>query len=424
MPCQGEKGADDEVIQEHNVILGDDGHGPARQGRLVALKTILELRAAEETVDVYTVEIPATAANGVLGLIREKLPGAENTGLQHLRRFVKPEFLPERLRTAISGSRHGGLSPPNPTLQLLVSTVDLIPQDALLALLSSSPALQASLDIHITPVPFHPPTSAAQAARWTAQYWPVIYKRNNPFGPHPHVVERAEAELHADGDAARFMTLAEQAAQDAWRHGLGEAIGAVVVEPHPTGPPTVLVAGDARWTGPGAGARSGPGNVSAHAALRIIGLVARKRRSQTPSPLFTPAPGTGSKILQDHPLTALETLHFSNAELDPNGYLCLNLTLYLTQEPCVMCAMALLHSRFARVVFGRRMSCTGGLCASAASPGEGDGDGDGGLGYGLFWRDELNWKTLAWEWEWLTQGEKDEDRGGKDEGRVGEMVHA
>lgn len=63
-----------------------------------------------------------------------------------------------------------------------------------------------------------------------------------------------------------------------------------------------------------------------------------------------------------------------------------------------MCSMAIVHSRFGRIVFGHRMKKTGGLCA------------DGGLGHGLFWRKELNWTCLGWEWR-VGEGQDEKEEG-------------
>ena len=78
--------------------------------------------------------------------------------------------------------------------------------------------------------------------------------------------------------------------------------------------------------------------------------------------------------------------------LAPGGYLCHNMEIYVTHEPCVMCCMALMHSRFAHVAFHRRMPRTGAITAENKGK-------DQGLGYGLWWRSELNWKALGWELE-------------------------
>ncbi|PKY02475.1 hypothetical protein P168DRAFT_271743 [Aspergillus campestris IBT 28561] len=106
------------------------------------------------------------------------------------------------------------------------------------------------------------------------------------------------------------------------------------------------------------------------------------------------------------------------------GYLCTDLDVYLTHEPCLCCSMGLLLSRFRAVIFprGGRMR-TGGLASepcigpvAVADSGEG-GDNEGGEGedkgdvgsgkeegnenerlyYGLHWRKELNWRALGFE---------------------------
>jgi len=260
------------------------------------------------------------------------------------------------------------------------------------------------------------------------------------------------------------------------RHGVG--VGAVVVErrkdAHGRGVGEgrcVVVAGDARWSGRGGARARGRGDPARHAVMRAIGMVARKRRmgagggggSAASSSGIAPPPGsllgggadvgTGRPVAaidRDCPTLPLERAVFSNPcdaadeyNLQPNGYLCLDLEIYVTHEPCVMCSMALVHSRFGKAVFGRRMAETGGLCAERevmrgehgerhGDEGEGDedkGEKDGdkggkygdihiggdvverinaaGLGYGLFWREDLNWRFLAWEWK-----ADDSDNGG------------
>jgi len=91
------------------------------------------------------------------------------------------------------------------------------------------------------------------------------------------------------------------------------------------------------------------------------------------------------EIFQDSPLFEIEAEN-SRQSGNGDGYLCHGLEIYCSHEPCVMCSMAIVHSRFGKVVFARRMQQTGGLCA------------DGDLGHGLFWRKELNWTMLGWQW--------------------------
>ncbi|EAW08028.1 putative tRNA-specific adenosine-34 deaminase subunit Tad3 [Aspergillus clavatus NRRL 1] len=115
------------------------------------------------------------------------------------------------------------------------------------------------------------------------------------------------------------------------------------------------------------------------------------------------------------------------------GYLCTDLDVYLTHEPCLCCSMGLLLSRFRAVVFPRsRRMISGGLAsepvvgptcdeadsakaeAEAEAEAEADADADADADaeaerksrvadtprrnyYGLHWRKELNWRALGFE---------------------------
>ena len=221
---------------------------------------------------------------------------------------------------------------------------------------------------------------------------------------------------------------------------LGVNVGVVIVDPaKPTA--AVAAAGDARWTGPVG--QTPAGNPLAHAAMRAIGMVGRRRVA-----VDRAANNATSPVFLDHPLTPIEATVAQDTTLTTSGgYLCTGLDVYLTHEPCAECAMALLHSRFERVVFERRVVRTGalavdpvtlikenetgaaGIAASAKSltldesmtgvrssqitrniASEQQLDGkhlerrdencgpEQGLDYGLFWRPELNWKMLAFQW--------------------------
>jgi len=289
------------------------------------------------------------------------------------------------------------------TAYLLIGPATDATSNALNRIFSNHPDLFAPLEpiIRIVSVPSLAPTSAAQASLWTEKFWPTIYRNTNPYGPHPAIIRRAELELIVDNSLQEWMHLAGQCGKENAEAGLGIEVGAVVV--NRTGKDkaahVVAVAGDARWYGMPtvtAGAEScSSGNIMGHAVMRVISIVARKRILIANNSLAgreTSKDGVTSPFL-DEPLTRTEREQFVAETLEPHGYLCLDLELYVTHEPCVMCSMAILHSRFGRVVFGQRMGKTGALSAERAGDGE-----HGSLGYGLFWRPiELNWRCLCWE---------------------------
>ena len=265
-------------------------------------------------------------------------------------------------------------------------------------------------------VPRYPPLSAKHAAQLSRQHWPTVYTSTNPFGPHPTVVTKATSALEKHGNAHKWMRLAHEVARESHRSGRGPPIGTVVVERLASGTERVVcVAGDARFD---TNIQYGPrGSPVAHSTLRAISMVADKRLSivgMSPA-LHNPA--------QDVPafqgsMSSYEAKHFATSDsLSSNGYLCLDLLVFTTHEPCMMCSMALVHSRIGGLIFRRAMKQTGGILAERTTNrqrghlkyratwdpqhwrDETDGSNDLSLKYGLFWRDDLNWRFLAWQWD-------------------------
>jgi tRNA-specific adenosine deaminase 3 len=251
-------------------------------------------------------------------------------------------------------------------------------------------------------VPALAPVSAEQAALWSDKYWPISYKNTNPYGPHPSLVQRNAAEI--EEEAGGWLALASTAGKQISEQCLGEDIGVVVVDRMNGTPRVIAVAGDCRWRSPtGTGVEHiGTGNVMAHAVQRAIAMVAKKRLR---------AAGTDPALLDrslfcDSPLTEVEKEYYERDNIASSGYLCVDLDIYLTNEPCVMCSMAILHSRFRRCIFSTRMPRTGGMTSDSV---DATTPLSGGLKHGLFWRpSELNWKFLAWEYK---EDNKDEQTG-------------
>ncbi|KAF2801288.1 cytidine deaminase-like protein [Mytilinidion resinicola] len=381
-----------------------------KQGRLVALRTRDELRAATELLDAYVVAVPAVFASAVLDVIRIAIPNIRDVNIQHLRRVVNFPFLPDHIQQTfaasaqtwpfpndLDGAPQAGNSNPIETRYLLVSPASLIALPDLVASLVREPPFSiANIVPHVftIPVPALAPTSAEEAQEWSEKYWSISYKNTNPYGPHPSLLERNQAGI--EPYAGTWLALAEVAGGQTSSRGIGENVGCVIVQKERKEHRVIAVAGDARWRGTGDSkpCTEEPGNVMAHAVMRAIGMVARKRVRLEHSPDEL-TPDAAGYIACDVPLSPVEHSFFSVDNLPSTGYLCVDLDIYLTHEPCVMCSMAILHSRFRRCVFEHAVKATGGLTTSRESPSV-----ENGLGYGISWRPaELNWKFLAWQWE-------------------------
>ena len=356
-------------------------------------------------------------------IVDDAIQGLESIDLNHLRRLVKPEYLPVYLQKNEDKEQSGSLgnnavdsprstdvevaSPltecngQSPILHFLACATSVVSRENLQSLLFST--LPCSVNglrpcIRVIEVPSTPPTSHDQAEQFSQQYWPTVYKGGNSFGPHPSIFAHATEEIQHD--AKDHMVLAMHAGLATSFEAKGEPIGAVIVDrSYSKGPIIVVVAGDARWNNVTKPQERASGNVMAHAVMRAIGMVAKRRLALT-NALQAPAmDGEQLNSFSDEPLTPLERDIYSRDVLAPGGYLCLDLELYLTHEPCVMCSMAILHSRFGKVVFGQRLPRTGGLTANiAGSHDSSTGDPSSRPSYSLWWYPKSIWKLLAWEW--------------------------
>lgn len=288
-------------------------------------------------------------------------------------------------------------------LQFLACTTRSISSDSLHRLLLSTDVFatsQVEPNIRTIKVPVTPPLSHEQAKEFSQKYWPTVYKGGNPFGPHPAIVTRAVDEIQSQ--AGYYMGLANRAGKATSAEGKGELFGAAVVErSNSAGPSVVAVAGDARWVNTTEARSQGKGNVMAHAVMRVIGMVAKQRLTASDTHETPETRGEQPNYFADTPLTAFEKDIYSQSRLAPGGYLCLDLELYLTHEPCVMCSMAINHSRFGKVVFGQRMPRTGGLAADVVGDDNASSMAEAASRpscYGLWWCPQLNWKFLTWQW--------------------------
>lgn len=389
--------------------------------------------------------------------MKENVEDQDCFDLQHLRRFAKARFLPRHilgkkayLKEIYTIPRAWESTPPmimqapsttvweysRPMknravnncnlLHLLICPTKAVSREDLYKLLIDAPPFCSSpeswafpLELREVVVPKLAPTSPEQALDWSNKYWPCFYRKTNPFGAHPGAIIKAEEELQNPPPgfmgAEEALRLAQSAAIETENRGHGLGPGCVILDRNENGTEIIAVAGDARKKplpgGKVTDTEEGGcnGNVMGHAVMRAIGMVGRKRLRCASQPISNRAAkaergfelcgldhdeSARDAFFLDLPLTPLEEQHFAKDNLKADGYLCLRLEVFLTHEPCVMCSMALVHSRVGRVIFEKRMSQTGGLTAEMAS----NDTGPVGLGYGLAWRKELNWQFMCWEY--------------------------
>jgi tRNA-specific adenosine deaminase 3 len=241
-------------------------------------------------------------------------------------------------------------------------------------------------------VPRFAPQTKADRDAWSAAHWPVSLRAPDPAAAAaaapPGGAEAAAMRRHM----ARAWALARAAAA-----GGGGFNACVVVDPA-----SGAVQGEA-----GDGAAAHP---LRHAVIAAVGAVADAQRARWPDA----APGAaeppkrrrllegedeGAAVLEGEDEDGGAARKDNPGALAERPYLCTGFDAYVVAEPCLMCAMALVHSRARRVVF----------CAPDAARGA-----LGGSGRRLHAERSLNHHYAVYRLPLLADGE--EEGGGGEEG--------
>lgn len=73
------------------------------------------------------------------------------------------------------------------------------------------------------------------------------------------------------------------------------------------------------------------------------------------------ATGYNQPILANDPTAHAEIVALRNAAIHLNNYRLLDTIMYVTLEPCAMCAMAMIHARVGKIIYGASDPKTGAL---------------------------------------------------------------
>ena len=183
-------------------------------------------------------------------------------------------------------------------------------------------------DVIIVQVPDCIPLTSMQYTE-AKSIWPTVSSHNHSVEIQLGIKPFSDTKLHEMGD---YMRTALQVATE------GRMVGAA---------PVAAVIVDPRKKKILASHYHSPYNLLDHSVMLCIREVA----SLQVDTQFA----TGGKRRLDE---VAEMLDLSNSS---EYYLCTGLELYTTQEPCVMCSMALVHARISRVVYGMSNAEMGGL---------------------------------------------------------------
>lgn len=330
-----------------------------------------------ETTTAWAMDVPpkvcASVASVLQTLHKSKQLGTEGSReLRHLRTFRKAVDVSPIAEDSVVAKDSS-----DPSLAVLVARAGSLAKDELIAVLQPALADLASVVLYRVRVPVCAAPSRARLAEWAA-VWPCLFL--------PPGAGLATGQGLPGSDAARATVFVDRRADAAvwtdpqklaWVRSCFQrclATAQRAIEAGEVGVGALVTSDDGTLVVDAMDTRASEAHPLRHAIPNAIRAVAAWRTSNS---------------------------YAADAEA-ANGqdYLLTHLSLFLTHEPCVYCAMALTHSRVRTVYFLWPSLNAGGFCGAHAGPHEQPaclGGEDGGP-YAIHEQSGLNHCYDVWRW--------------------------